>query len=277
MSGRSQTRSLEVGSALVAVAAGLYGLWLTLPTAIDLNYGQLPTIAVPITAWAVWIGSRHHQAGPMRWPEGPALPAALAAAGLLLAALGAGWLASLLIAPAMITLVRAFLPRLATPRLLLLLFIAPTSYVLDTSAGETLRVVNAAISGWLASLYDPTLGARLADELSCGVHTIVVTPACSGARLAVRMLALASVLCVLKPLPARATAGVLVAALGFSAASNIGRISALCVAAPGYETHELPGLELYHDISGLASFAVAYLVLGFLIARLAKRGGASPS
>ena len=264
-------KHFELQLSFLALVAGLVGLALSLPQAIDANYGQLPMIAVPITAWAVWIGSRHHEPGPMPWPAGVPVNGALAAAAIVATATGAGWLASFAIPAAAISIVSKLWPRLATPRLLLLAFLAPTSYVLDHHFGEALRVSNAALSGWLSAAWDPELGATVKDELSCGPHTILVTPACSGARLAVRMLALAGVLCVLKPLPRNATIGVLVAALGFAAISNVGRIVALCIAAPDYTVAQLPELELYHDASGLASFVVAYLVLGVLIAVLARR------
>ena len=44
----------------------------------------------------------------------------------------------------------------------------------------------------------------------------------------------------------------------------------MCIAAPGYKPNEIVALDLYHDVTGLVAFVLAYVVLGFLNAYLVR-------
>lgn len=266
--------ALEITLAAVAIACGIFGLVEALPYAIVHGYGQLPLLAVVLTAWAMWLGHRYAKPGPMPMPSGPLPAAALALLGGASIAAGASWVACYSIGPAVLIILNRVRPTLATPRVLMLLFLAPTSYYLDQYFGAQLQTATATGAGWIAHFVDGTIGMRSGDQLSCGAHTIWVTPQCSGARLSIRMLALAAVLGVLKPSPPKRMLILLASSLVFSAATNVGRIAALCIAAPSYRRDEFADLESYHDASGLVAFVIAYVVLGWLAGRLrpAKTG-----
>jgi exosortase/archaeosortase family protein len=71
----------------------------------------------------------------------------------------------------------------------------------------------------------------------------------------------------LKPPPLRQGVYMHLAALAFAAVANVGRIAALCHAAPGYTADQMDSLETYHDVSGIVAFIAAYALLGWLNAR----------
>ena len=231
-----------------------------------------------LTGWAMWLGWRYAPRGPVNLPWGTATSAIVAVIGVLAVLLDFRWLASMTLAPAVFLLLRELKPELATYRVFILWFAAPTSFAIDAHIGDALRVGTAIGAGWIANALDPALGARVVDKLSCGTFTVEVTPACSGARLSIRIIAVAVVLAVLKPVAVKRTLILLGAALTLAAAANVLRIAALCLAAPGYESWDVLGVEIYHDASGLVAFVAAYLLLGGMLAwlRRAERATEDP-
>ena len=86
--------------------------------------------------------------------------------------------------------------------------------------------------------------------------------------MAIRMTALALFVTALKRSHPKIVAWLIVIGLTLSVVANTLRISVLCFAAPGYDADDLPGLEQYHDTSGIIVFLIAYLIVAWLNSRL---------
>ena len=126
----------------------------------------------------------------------------------------------------------------------------------------------AAATSWVTQIFDADLAIRTGNQLWCEPHKIYVTAECSGARLAVRFVALAVFVGSLKRSHPKIVVWLIAASLGLSIVTNIGRISVLCFAAPSYAANDQLGMENYHDTSGIAAFFIAYVILAFINSRL---------
>jgi exosortase/archaeosortase family protein len=204
----------------------------------------------------------------MHFPFSEQAPFILAILGLIAVAFQTSWAATYLIAPAALLLLREIKPELATGRVLLLFFLAPSSYLLDLYFGESIQIATAAASSMFAQLFNGELGIRTGNELWCDPHKIFVTSACSGARLAVRIVALALFVASLKRSHPRIVLCLIFIGLVLSVVTNTMRIGILCLAAPGYAAEDFLGMERYHDISGVVAFFIAYVILAWANSRL---------
>ena len=261
----------QVIACITSILIGLYGVYENFFDALIGGYAEIIVCAPIMTAWAMWLGRKYAEPGPIYIPKISWLPWISVTISLSAITLDASWIASYTIAPATLILFHRFFPSLATGRVLLLFFMAPTSYLLDLHFGELLQVSTAAATSWFTQLFDADLAIRTDNQLWCAPHKIYVTAECSGARLAVRFVALAVFVGSLKRSHPKIIAWLIAASLGLSIVTNIGRISVLCFAAPSYAANDQLGMENYHDTSGIAAFFIAYVILAFVNSRLVAK------
>jgi exosortase/archaeosortase family protein len=262
---------LSIASCVVVLVGGLYAWLQVFSEMLMSGYGELPVLTPVLLVWAMIMGHRYGTPGPIQIPR--IREWSLSLLGILCFAFSCdhAWISTYLIAPACLFLCIRFAPHLATARILLLFFIAPTSYYIDQHFGESLQLASATGAAWLSQLIDSDLGLRTDNVLWCEPHRIIVTSACSGARLAIRMTAIAVFVSALKRTNTKIIASLIAIALALSVVTNTVRISVLCLAAPSYDALNLAGLEQYHDRSGVIVFLFAYLILAWLNSKLSGR------
>ena len=258
---------VSIGACIIVLASSLYAWLQVFPEAFITGYGELPLLTPVLVAWAMWMGKRYAEPGPIKIPHLQRLSLAMLGITVVLFAVNLSWASTYLIAPAALILMVRFAPRLATPRILLLFFLAPTSFFIDSYFGESIQIATAAGTSWVTQLIDPSLGERTGNELACAPHRLIVTSACSGARMALRMTALALFVTALKQTHIKIVTWLIFIALTLSVVANTLRISVLCFAAPSYAADDLAGLEQYHDTSGIVFF-IAYVIVAWLNSRL---------
>ena len=256
---------------IASILLGLYGVYENFFDALIGGYAEIIICAPIMTAWAMWLGRKYAEPGPIHIPFISQLPWLLAIISVFSIGISASWIASYTIAPATLILFHRYLPALATGRILLLFFIAPTSYLLDLHFGESLQISTAAATSWFTQIFDASLAIRTDNQIWCDPHRIYITAECSGARLAVRFVALAVFVGSLKRTHSKIIAWLVAASLVLSVITNIGRISALCFAAQSYAANDLLGVQNYHDTSGITAFFIAYVVLAFINGRLVAK------
>ena len=262
-------RNIRLICCALAIITGAYGLYEYFSPTLLNGYGELMLCTPIMVAWAMWMGKKYSLPGPIYFPLSAQAPFILAIAGVGALVFQVSWFATYLIAPAVLLVLRELKPELATGRILLLFFLAPSSYLLDLYYGESIQLATAASSSAFAQLFNGELGLRTGNELWCDPHKIFVTSACSGARLAVRIVALAVFVASLKRSHPRIIAYLIGIGLVLSVVTNTIRIGVLCLAAPSYAAEDFLGMERYHDISGVVAFFIAYVFLAWANSRLA--------
>lgn len=261
---------IAVASALALViltVAALVDLW---PEALAAGYGRVSVLCallLPILAW---------KSCPLSGAEDLPRAVSWSLGGLAALAAAAGAQGQWIAPPLLLSIGLCVIARYANgawrPDWLLLTFVIPFDYVLDVALGDFTRTTTAQWSGGLASYWAADSAWSHAQALSCGIHTLYVTPACSGARNIVSMAVLTLGFACWARLSLRRTGLLVISGLSMIVAANVSRIAGLCVIAT---RESLVDAESWHGGLGAATFAAAYALSAVLAFRL--RGAANSS